>query len=79
LYVILFIGICSLVRDVFGKDNEGKVPMEKVIMLIWVFRDDPTVVKFMAQFVAKVSKTHFSFNHTLTIVSKCAHSNAMLA
>ena len=43
-----------LVRDVFGRDNEGKVPMEKVIMLIWVFRDDPTVVKFMAQFVAKV-------------------------
>jgi hypothetical protein len=28
--------------------------MEKVMMLIWQFRDDPNVVQFMAQFVAKV-------------------------
>jgi hypothetical protein len=28
--------------------------MEKVAMLIWQFRDDPAVVQFMAQFVAKV-------------------------
>lgn len=41
-------------NDVFGSDNQGKVPMEKVVMLIWQFRDDPNVVKFMAQFVAKV-------------------------
>jgi hypothetical protein len=29
-------------------------------MLLWAFRDDPTVVKFMAQFVSKVrrSQTH---------------------
>lgn len=51
-----------LVRDVFGKDNEGKVPIEKVIMLIWIFRDDPTVVKFMAQFVAKVKSLFISFH-----------------
>ena len=44
----------QLVRDVFEKDNRGKVPMEKVAMLIWQFRDDPAVVHFMAQFVAKV-------------------------
>ncbi len=28
--------------------------MEKVVMLIWQFRDDPAVVQFMAQFVGKV-------------------------
>ena len=27
------------------------VPMEKVMMLIWLFRDDPTVVQCMAHFV----------------------------
>ena len=44
----------QLVHDVFGRDNKGRVPMEKVTMLIWQFRDDPAVVQFMAQFVAKV-------------------------
>lgn len=44
----------QLVHDVFGRDNKGRVPMEKVAMLIWQFRDDPAVVQFMAQFVAKV-------------------------
>lgn len=44
----------QLVHDVFGRDNKGRVPMEKVAMLIWQFRDDPAVVHFMAQFVAKV-------------------------
>lgn len=44
-----------LVNDVFSKDNEGKVPMDKVMILIWLFRDDPSVVQFMAHFVAKVS------------------------
>jgi hypothetical protein len=41
------------VNDVFGKDQD-RVQMEKVMMLLWQFRDDPTVVQFMAQFVAKV-------------------------
>ena len=45
----------QLVHDVFGRENKGRVPMEKVAMLIWQFRDDPAVVQFMAQFVAKVS------------------------
>ena len=44
----------QLVHDVFERDNKGRVPMEKVAMLIWQFRDDPAVVQFMAQFVAKV-------------------------
>ncbi len=38
----------------FGKDNQGKVQMEKVVMLIWQFRDDPSIVQFMSQFVQKV-------------------------
>jgi hypothetical protein len=44
----------QLVHDVFGRDNKGRVPMEKVTMLFWQFRDDPAVVQFMAQFVARV-------------------------
>jgi hypothetical protein len=50
----------SLVDDVLGHKAGDKVPMEKVVMLLWAFRDDPTVVKFMAQFVSKVrrSQTH---------------------
>ena len=48
--------------DVLGQeggdeDGERSVPMDKVVMLIWQFRDDPTVVTFMARFVAKVSST----------------------
>ena len=45
----------QLVHDVFARDNRGRVPMEKVTMLIWQFRDSQEVVRFMAQFVATVS------------------------
>lgn len=48
----------QLVHDVFGRDNKGRVPMEKVAMLIWQFRTDPAVVQFMAQFVAKVCSVY---------------------
>ena len=44
-----------LVEDVFGSGAGDKVPMEKVVMLLWQFRDEPTVITFMARFVAKVS------------------------
>ena len=56
----LVINSISLVNDVFSKDNEGKVPMDKVMILIWLFRDDPSVVQFMAHFVTKVSHESFS-------------------
>lgn len=46
--------ITRLVNDVFGKNSNEKVDMEKVTMLIWQYRDDPRVVEFVAQFVAKV-------------------------
>lgn len=39
-----------LVQDATG----DKVPMDKVVMLLWQFRDDPSVVTFMARFVSKV-------------------------
>lgn len=45
--------------DVLGQEDtngERSVPMDKVVMLIWQFRDDPTVVTFMARFVSKVSR-----------------------
>ena len=45
---------CRLIDEVLGKDAGDKVPIEKVVMIIWQFRDDPQVVKFMTRFVAKV-------------------------
>jgi hypothetical protein len=45
---------CSLVDDVLGEGAGDKVPMEKVVMLIWQFRDDPSVITFMARFMGKV-------------------------
>jgi hypothetical protein len=57
----------QLVHDVFGRDNKGRVPMEKVAMLIWQFRTDPAVVQFMAQFVAKVCPRPSIFLDVLSI------------
>ena len=45
-----------LIDEVLGQDSGDKVPMEKVVMLIWQFREDPQVVRFMTRFVAKVSE-----------------------
>ena len=61
----------QLVHDVFGRDNKGRVPMEKVAMLIWQFRDDPAVVQFMAQFVAKVSYSDICIVERLYIRNRC--------
>jgi hypothetical protein len=44
----------KLVDDVLGDGASDRVPMEKVVMLIWQYREDPQVVKFMTRFVAKV-------------------------
>ena len=52
-----------LIDEVLGEGAvaSDKVPMEKVVMIIWQFRDDPQVVKFMTRFVAKVRipRVHF--------------------
>ncbi|KAL3801102.1 hypothetical protein HJC23_002395 [Cyclotella cryptica] len=63
----------QLVHDVFGRDNKGKVPMEKVAMLIWQFRDDPAVVQFMAQFVAKFSGSRQVFDGIEFYLPQIAH------
>ncbi|KAL9188958.1 hypothetical protein ACHAXT_011448 [Thalassiosira profunda] len=63
----------QLVHDVFGRDNKGKVPMEKVAMLIWQFRDDPAVVKFMSQFVAKFSGSRSVFDGIEFYLPQIAH------
>ena len=45
----------KLIDEVLGNNVEdGKVPMEKVMMIIWFFRDDKEVMKFMTRFVSKV-------------------------
>mmetsp|Transcript_18540 Transcript_18540/g.28020 ORF Transcript_18540/g.28020 Transcript_18540/m.28020 type:complete len:901 (+) Transcript_18540:167-2869(+) len=62
-----------LVNDVFGSDNQGKVPMEKVVMLIWQFRDDPNVVKFMAQFVSKFAGSRDVFAGIEFYLPQLAH------
>jgi hypothetical protein len=67
-YVYLTICLCvnfiiilhkRLVEDVLGQGAGDKVPMEKVVMLIWQFRDDPSVVTFMARFMSKVRSSCF--------------------
>jgi len=62
-----------LVNDVFGEDNDGKVPMEKVMLLIWKFRDDPSVVQFMAQFVTKYSGRRDVFDGIEFYLPQLAH------
>jgi phosphatidylinositol 4-kinase len=48
--------------------------MEKVVMLIWQFRDDPSVVQFMAQFVAKVRCFDlFSWKSQLFLYQRAVH------
>ena len=76
LYYLFLVPICKLRRlvdDVFGKDNQGKVPIEKVMMLIWQFRDDPSVVQFMAQFVAKYAGSRDVFDGVEFYLPQLAH------
>jgi hypothetical protein len=44
----------KLIDDVLGDQASDRVPMEKVVMLIWQYREDAQVVRFMTRFVAKV-------------------------
>jgi phosphatidylinositol 4-kinase len=63
----------KLVEDVFGKENKGRVPMDKVMMLIWQFRDDPSVVEFMAQFVTRYSGRRDVFDGIEFYLPQLAH------
>jgi phosphatidylinositol 4-kinase len=62
-----------LVADVFGKENKGRVPMDKVMMLIWQFRDDPSVVNFMSMFVTKFSGRRDVFDGIEFYLPQLAH------
>mmetsp|Transcript_6237 Transcript_6237/g.8982 ORF Transcript_6237/g.8982 Transcript_6237/m.8982 type:complete len:901 (-) Transcript_6237:204-2906(-) len=63
----------QLVDDVFGKDTHGKVQMEKVVMLFWQFRDDPSVIHFMSQFVAKFAGSRDVFAGIEFYLPQLAH------
>ena len=70
----------KLVDEVFTKDNGESVPIAKVVMLIWHYRDDPKVVTFMTRFVAEVRRkdlinlTHLLKNFQLLMVLTDLHS-----
>lgn len=61
-----------LVNDVFGQEMT-KVAMDKVTMLIWHFRDDPRVVQYVAQFVAKYSGLRDVFDGIEFYLPQLAH------
>ena len=46
----------SLLSDVFTSSSKNVLDMEKVTMIIWKFRDTPEMVRFVSEFLAKVSK-----------------------
>mmetsp|Transcript_28768 Transcript_28768/g.81140 ORF Transcript_28768/g.81140 Transcript_28768/m.81140 type:complete len:1026 (-) Transcript_28768:71-3148(-) len=62
-----------LIDDVLGTRADDKVPMEKVVMLIWQFRDDPQVVKFMTKFVAKYAGSRHVFEGIEFYLPQLAH------
>ena len=47
--------------------------MDKVMMLIWQFRDDPSVVEFMAQFVTRYSGRRDVFDGIEFYLPQLAH------
>lgn len=67
------IPIISLIDEVFGKDTGDVVPMEKVVMLLWQFRDDPQVVTFMTRFVAQFSGSRHVFDGIEFYLPQMAH------
>lgn len=62
-----------LVEDVLGQDVRETVPMEKVMMLLWSFRDDPSVVTFMARLVTKYSGMRNVFDGIEFYLPQLAH------
>jgi len=62
-----------LVQEVLGHETGDKVPMEKVVMLIWTFREDPEVVTFMSRFVAKYAGVRHVFDGIEFYLPQLAH------
>jgi phosphatidylinositol 4-kinase A len=64
----------SLVHDVLGQETgDDRIPMEKVIMLMWSFRQDPTVVTFMARLVSKCAGSRHVFDGIEFYLPQLAH------
>lgn len=63
-----------LVDEVFGQGvADNNVPMDKVTMLIWQFRDDERVVEFLAQFVSMYSGCRDVFDGIEFYLPQLAH------
>lgn len=62
-----------LVEEVLGPKSSDKVPIEKVVMIIWQFRDDPQVVKFMTRFVSKFAGSRHVFDGIEFYLPQLAH------
>lgn len=63
----------TLIDEVFGKDAGDKVSMEKVMMIIWQFRDDKDVLKFMTRFVSKFAGSRDVFDGIEFYLPQLAH------
>jgi phosphatidylinositol 4-kinase len=61
------------VEEVLGPNSGDKVSMEKVVMIIWQFRDDPQVVKFMTRFVSKFAGSRYVFDGIEFYLPQLAH------
>ncbi|GAX10642.1 phosphatidylinositol 4-kinase A [Fistulifera solaris] len=62
-----------LVEEVLGSESSDKVPMEKVVMLLWQFRDDPSVITFMARFISKFAGSRHVFDGIEFYLPQLAH------
>lgn len=63
----------KLVEEVLGPSSGDRVPMEKVVMIIWQFRDDPQVVTFMTRFVSKFAGSRHVFDGIEFYLPQLAH------
>jgi len=63
----------KLIDEVLGKDAGDKVSMEKVVMIIWQFRDDKDVIKFMTRFVCKFAGSRDVFDGIEFYLPQLAH------
>jgi phosphatidylinositol 4-kinase len=63
----------TLIDEVLGKDDGDKVSMEKVMMIIWQFREDKDVIKFMTRFVTKFAGSREIFDGIEFYLPQLAH------
>jgi len=63
----------KLIDEVLGKEAGDKVSMEKVMMIIWQFRDDKDVIKFMTRFVCKFAGSRDVFDGIEFYLPQLAH------